>query len=705
MPRLRNFEDDLILASHPEGKIVFEEKSLRMYSTQEVENISFIDSAIEGHSFSGHVEGSYDLSERTVKYILSDEFVSIEDVYEMNDLVGHKIKFFKEITSDVHKELYVPFPFQIEHPDMFVRDFFPMQDEYFIFSIEDWNICETRSYLFNVITKQYRLVTDYEYQIIDFNSKSVFFLLSQGADTYYQYIFSKEDINEAKEPDLDEITGVINHSFVKCFNAECICFINGNETLEKMILVDCYRNSIDLIERFPQLKTIGMDSFTHFGLINLTQHLFTMVLLREEFLLTVIHIENDHLMMSSGDIGCQNPMCSHKKLINVNEIFFDEECIFYGHSNSSSVFGPLRFINANNEVINLSNLCRSMIFFNGILQFVEKFQTNYYLYLREKKIIIFKSNKKMKENDILCNDTVVFPAGDCFFVMATVKDSENLITARIHWERSQAAPIITNIPCGGTKLKGYMFGLPLSYSDDGVVTNYFLGEKKIFSTRNVYYGISYFTSFSNESASACIFCISLYFFKFSIDKHKVEIQKHVEFNANHQISRVYFNPYLMEETGYQLFVVQYIDENLRIRQYLYCLDWVSERFFEPILLYNEADLEGDRFYDFLGSEYMRMDSGIARISILNEIIEVIVIRNAEFPHRDHDQDLNLPSNIAQTSSYDDNTKTITLRTFNIDKDPHSTNPTVETFHLPSFLAEASVFEYYMPDYYEKWRNE
>ncbi|KAL0231959.1 hypothetical protein PCE1_002956 [Barthelona sp. PCE] len=56
MPRVRKFEDDLIIRAYPEGQMIFEGEGVRLLSSRENKDISLIESAIEDKDFVGYVE-------------------------------------------------------------------------------------------------------------------------------------------------------------------------------------------------------------------------------------------------------------------------------------------------------------------------------------------------------------------------------------------------------------------------------------------------------------------------------------------------------------------------------------------------------------------------------------------------------------------------------------------------------------------------
>ncbi|KAL0239045.1 hypothetical protein PCE1_004736 [Barthelona sp. PCE] len=476
--------------------------------------------------------------------------------------------------------------------------------------------------------------------------------------------------------------------------------------LEDMIIIDCQRNRVNLTERFPQLKSLNI-SLQSFGIITLSQDICTMIIFECPMSLlnclycVIVHVENGELHMSSGTMELNDPICDHFNHIDLTQdSFHHEDFVLYGTCSNTGSFGPIKYSYVENEVMRLCGLSSELVFFDGIPKFYDDVQLNqYFFYLKEKKIVVLKEHDDDSEIKFTVISTHPFSSDEDDFYVFSMKRSGDRSTrkiVKIHWVGKEYLPIITDLPHGGKKCADFLLGLPLCIDYDNLGNCLvYLGNTVILeltANKKVY---EYCDSTANNSV--CILCSdSLHFLQFIVNKCDVEVQKHFFFEHNDNIAEKYYNPRPMIEIhDHHLFVIEKRDSK---NDYLCCLDWSSGNFLEPVLLHDHS-VDDNRFRYFVGDACLKMEHGIVQVSIFNGVIEKVFLHNENLPNIENEMNiLNLPNDIVQSTIYDEETKTMVLRTFNVKDDPRSTNPTVEAFHIPSFLAEASIVEYHMPNY-------
>ncbi|KAL0232233.1 hypothetical protein PCE1_002575 [Barthelona sp. PCE] len=676
MPRVRKFEDDLIMHAYPEGQLIFEGQGLILLKSRE--NISLIESAIEGKDFVGYVEDTRKPLQHTSKLKAGESYMIIDvlrDVLRDDDnIVIHiDILLFSDIMSDEHTSRRISFPFEIS----LTSEIIPIDENHLLFTF--WEIVNRRSHtrrhrccILNVITEEYRCLGDYVQSII--NSNNYIMLRKYQDDTTWHYNFSADDMDDAHEPDIEQLDGV-NLKFFGCYNSDCIFSVRllmGN--VDELIIFDSQRNQDNLTERFPQLKGLNIPNSPDMGLFELTQDVLSMVFIYVRCV--VVHIENGELKMSEGKLNFKNVICDGLKHIDLNDNYFHhEDCVFYGVDEITGSYGPIKFRTVDNDVVRLKSLQPRGIFFDGIA---------------EVKLL----------SRMWCHILSVHPnEGDDFFVMAEDHGETNTYV-KIHWRWSESKPVTTILPHCGSINYGFILGLPLNvdYREDTELV--YLGEKVILELPpNIYIRSVHGSHFDN---SACILCEeAIHFFQLNVNGYDVEVQKHIVFEHEY-LYDVYFNPRPLAETpDHQLFVVHRRSEEAAT-QHLHCLDWSTGSFLEPVLLwkrsYDDEAEEGNYFRNFLGDSYIQVRGGIIKVYVEDGAIETHFYINDSLPYElNISHDPNLPNNTVQDMSYEEETKTMVLKTYNIEEDPESINPTVESFHLPSFMAKASIVEYHMPD--------
>ncbi|KAL0237220.1 hypothetical protein PCE1_000617 [Barthelona sp. PCE] len=407
-----------------------------------------------------------------------------------------------------------------------------------------------------------------------------------------------------------------------------------------------------------------------------------MVLIGSRF--TMVHIENGELKMSEGKLNFKYVICDGWKHIDLNNYFHDEDCVFYSVDKIPERYGPIKFRAVDNEVVSLNSLQPKRIFFDGIAEVNDDNSSiRCYFFFKERKLIVLRG----------CKIRSVQPnEGDEFVVFAKV---HGCAYSKLCWTGSESKPITTILPHCGSENRGFIQGLPLNV-DRGLV---YLGEKMIFEfPPNVKVRKVYDSHFDN---SACIVCYgAIHFFRFNVNGYDVEVQNHIVFESEY--FNFYFNPRpLVETPDHQLFVVHSHSEEAEAEtQHLHCLDWSTGSFLEPFLLWKrsyDGTEEGNFFLNFVGDSYIHVWHGIIKAYVEDGAIKTRFFTNNSFPIVNLSQNHNLPNNTIQKVIYEGETKSMVLKTYNVEEDTESMNPTVETFHLPSFLAEASIFEYHMPD--------
>ncbi|KAL0238908.1 hypothetical protein PCE1_004599 [Barthelona sp. PCE] len=591
----------------------------------------------------------------------------------------------------------------------------PMDENHLLLTIGDAvnNRRVMQSYILNVITEEYRCLGEYSFQSIinsPYFTNNYILLKKCQDDTIWHYSFSVDDMDEAHEPDIEQLHCVHLEYFFECLNSDCICSVRFRyQEIDELIIFDCQRNQVNLIERFPQLKRLYIKKKkSKFALLTLTQDVLSIVFIGFGSSFTVIHIENGELKMSEGKLNFKYVICDGWKHIDLNDnSFCDEDCVFYGVDEITGRYGPIKFREASKEVVRLKSLHPKKIFFDGIAEvYDDNASIRYYFFFKERKLIVLRGCRPVSHTS--CEIRSVHPnEGDDFFVMAE-KHSETNTYVKIHWRWSESKPVTTILPHCGSNNRGFIQGLPVNVDrlEDrtGLV---YLGSKLLLDLPpNIYVRGVHRSHFDN---SACILCRdTIHFFRFNVNGYVVEVQNHIVFESEYSCD-VYFNPRPLAETpDHQLFVL-YVEDGEATTQHLHCLDWSTGSFLEPVFLYQygiyDEMEEGNYFNNFVGDSYIHVWHGIIKAYVEDGAIKTRFFTNNSFPIVNISQNHNLPNNTIQKVIYEGETKTMVLKTYNIEEDPESMNPTVETFHLPSFLAEASIVEYHMPDYYECFHDE
>ncbi|KAL0239231.1 hypothetical protein PCE1_004922 [Barthelona sp. PCE] len=704
MPRVRKFEDDLIIRAYPEGQLIFEGHGLRLLKSRENTDISLIESAIEGKDFVGYVDGIH--LEYISKFRSSDTgWISVQENYDNKGMfVDLTVLFFKEITSNEYTSINIPFPL---HQDQYLSsDVLPLDDKHLFFSIsetnDDMHEEVTRSYILNIQSKEYRCLGDFSYFISSEINPKFIVLNSFEDNSIYHYNFSVDDMNESHEPDLERLEDVYQSSYVTCCNANCVCFGKfSNNGLLDMIIVDTQRNYVSLMERFPQLKALRMSYFFWMSLFTLTQNVLIMIV-SDGLLCTVVHIEGGEMKMSEGRLSFFDIRCNYIKDIDLESDFHHDDCVFYGGCNDTGAYGSIQYRCINSDVMQLTNLQPVEIFHDGIACFCSSgFDTQYFFYLKEKKIVILRNVSSNSNFQLKYSQLSVHPEEDNFFVMAErYGRGQNKRLVKIEWECSESKPIITEYGQGGSNFRNIILGLSFStdYLDDYTLILY-VGDTMVLELPPQT-NITHCCSFAGDLAA--FFCDNaVHFVQLIINGNDVEVQKHITFDYDIEGLHVQLNNLPMVETAdHHLFIVHKDYENCQL-QYLHCLDWSTGCFLKPILLYDfsnsDGASEGRCFIGFLGDSYLHVEGGIIKVFIEDGVIKTRFFTNDDIPCINN-ASLNQPNNVVQSATFEAETKSMVLRTYNVEEDPESTNPKVETFYIPSFIAEASIIEFHMPNY-------
>ncbi|KAL0229810.1 hypothetical protein PCE1_003374 [Barthelona sp. PCE] len=721
MPRVRKFEDDLIIKSYPEGRIFFYKSGFRLINSREKTGISLIESAVKGKDFCEYFEETC----QPIQYSFKQKagtggYMVFEQNFTDNILTDIDILFFEEITSDDHTIRKVALPFEINNQDRYLASrILPLDSNHLLFFIGENNENHrslTKCYIFNILTEKNRCLGEYcDYPTSLMSPNYTLLSNNEGDFSIYHYNFCVDDMDESHEPNIVQLEEF--NRCIDCFNADCVCSATFGTGFEELIIIDSQRNHVDLLERFPQLKDLKTNCCSGFILFTLTQNVFSALLRRNNSIFIVVHIENGELKTSTGRLGCYDLVCDNIKHIDLTISFHDELCCLYGANNYDGVYGPLKYRSVSNEVMRLDNICPLSVMFDGIAHFNDYSGMQCFFYFKEKKIVIHKSvmnsNGRIQRS---YNKLSFHPVGEeHFFMLAQRYDRHGSSeVVKIHWEGSESKPIITSCQIGLNNV-GIIAGLPfyVSYNDNGTTHGY-LGDTRILELpQDEYFNDC---SYSVVGNSACIFCSeSINFFQFLIDENDVEVQKHFIFYHDNDVANVNYNPRpLVDTADHQLFVVHKYGVESEVHQ-LHCLNWETGNFLEPVLIYKYTNdefedecerIQGHNFISFVGDSYISVDQGIYKVTIVNGTIETHFFSNSNLTFNgDFLNNLNLPNNVVQVMKYEEETKTMVLKTFNVEQDPESTNPTVETFHLPSFLAEASIVEYHMPNYHSQTNNE
>ncbi|KAL0234140.1 hypothetical protein PCE1_001178 [Barthelona sp. PCE] len=711
MPRVRKFEDDLIIRAYPEGQLIFEGEGVALINSREITEISLIESAIEDKDFVGYVEDTRKPLQYTSKLKAGESYMIIDMISDDSGIITHlDILLFDHIMSDEHIRRRIPFPLCLTK--FLVIDIIPMDENHLLLTIDETvnNRQVILCYILSALTDEYRCLG--EYDLIESNINSNYIMLRKCQDdTTWHYNFSVDDMDEAHEPDIEQLHGIYSGYIIImwCLNSDCICLVSfRDQEIDELIIFDCQRNRVNLTERFPQLKGLNINRYSSFSLLTLTQNVLSMIFIYSRCV--VVHIENGELKMSEGKLNFKNVICDGWKHIDLNDNYFhDEDCVFYSVDKITGRCGLIKFRTVDNEVFWLNSLQPNRIFFDGITEvYGHNASIRCYFFFKERKLIVLRGCRKPFSHTS-CEIRSVHPnEGDEFFVMAKVRSEVVTTYVKLCWNGSEFKPITTILPHCGSENYGFIQGLPLNVDLENRAGLVYLGEKMILDLPPNFYVLSVHGSHFDNSA--CIVCIeATHFFQLNVNGYDVEVQKHIIFEHEY-LYDVYFNPRPLAETpDHQLFVVC-THSRVATTQHLHCLDWSTGRFLEPVHLYqnnkNEKIEEGHSFRNFVGDSYIQVRGGIIKVYVEDGAIETHFYINDSLPYElNISHDPNLPNNTVQDMSYEEETKTMVLKTYNIEEDPESMNPTVETFHLPSFLAEASIVEYHMPDYHEHYHNE
>ncbi|KAL0232405.1 hypothetical protein PCE1_002746 [Barthelona sp. PCE] len=693
MPRVRKFEDDLVMQAYPEGQMIFEGQGVRLLKSRENTDIILIESVIEGRDFVGYVEDTCETLKYTSKLKAGTGYMCIQHNYDDMEL---EVLFFRDFKSDEHDVRRVSIP--IEKENFFSSSVIPVDENHLLYAISERcgnhrNECVTRCYLSNVLTGENRKIGEYECLPL---TNSNFIILIHDS-VLHHYNFSKDDMKEEHDPDIERMNDVGLHSTICCYNADCVCFVSySNGLIEEMIVFDCQRNHLSLTERFPQLKKLNIDGITHFSLFSLTQDCFFVIFFYGGSKCSVVHIENGHLNVSNGEIPVYNLYCSDWDHLDLTEAFNHESYVFYGTS-SIGVYGPIKYRSLSSEMLSLSTLQPKKIFFDGVAKFCNNdLKHQYFLNFKENRIDIFRNTDCIHNVQILFNK--FSDQLNAFCVISPEPGGEQgPKVVNIHWKCSKPKPIVSELPYGGSHFVSIVLGLPFSV-DHGNNNSclVFLGDTVILELPQNSYVNDIFGTITDNYL--CIFCTdSVHFFQLLIGEYGVEVQKHFILDHNGEISYVQCCVY-PTATDHQLFVLNVYGEGVET-QHLHCLDWTTGNFLKPILLYRSGSNfdQATHFRNFIGDSCLLVNQGIVKVFIVDETITSRFFANSHLSLKNLNFNLNLPKNIVQAVIYEAEARTMILKTYNIEEDPESMNPTVETFHLPSFLAEASIVEYHIPE--------
>ncbi|KAL0238719.1 hypothetical protein PCE1_004411 [Barthelona sp. PCE] len=677
--------------------MIFEGEGVVLLKSREITEISLIESAIEGKDFVGYVEGTGEPLKYTYKERAGESYMIIRKLFDDSNFLAHlDILLFDHIMSDEHTRRRIPFPFEMNNFMRQCSRIFPMDENHLLFTISDTvnNRQVILCYILNVLTEEYRCLGDYDSQS---NINSNYILLRKCQDdTIWHYNFSADDMDEAHEPDIEQLHGIYSGCIRWCFNSDCIFSVLQGHRYGELVIFDSQRNRVNLTERFPQLKGLNISRLSNFALLTLTQNVLSMIFIYSRYV--VVHIENGELKMSKGEMNFKKVIWDGWKHIDLNDdSFCDEDCVFCRADEITGRCGLIKFRTVDNEVFWLNSLQPKRIFFDGITEvYGHNASIRCYFFFKERKLIVlhgpWKPHSLSKEGII----SVHLNEGDDFIVLTEVN---GCAYGKLCWTGSEFKPITTILPHCGSEHFGFILGLPLNVDrlEDraGLV---YLGSKLLLDLPPyIYVRRVHGSHFDN---SACIVCDeAIHFFRFYVNEFEVEVQKHIV-SEHRYVVNVYFNPRSLDETpDHQLFVVHGHSEEEIATQHLHCLDWSTGSFLEPVLLWEGSCYaeEGDSFCNFVGDSYIHVRNRIIKVYVEDGAIKTRFFTNYKIPYMKISHDPNLPNNVIQDMSYEGETKTMVLKTYNIEEDPESMNPTVESFYLPSFLAEASIVEYHMPD--------
>ncbi|KAL0232420.1 hypothetical protein PCE1_002761 [Barthelona sp. PCE] len=362
MPRVRKFEDDLVIRAYPEGQMIFEDQGVVLLKSRE--KFSLIESAIEGKDFVGYVEDTRKPLQYTSKLKAGESYMIIEQLLDDSNFLTHiDILLFSDIMSDEHTRRRIPFPFEMNNFRRLFSRIIPMDENHLLLTIGDAvnNRRVIQSYILNVLTYDYRCLG--EYYSISVRTPNYILLRNCQDDTIWHYNFSVDDMDEAHEPDIEQLDDIYLR-FFGCLNSDCIFSARfRDQEIDELIIFDSQRNQVNLTERFPQLKGLFIGSNSDFTLLTLSQDVLSMIVIYSSFMV-VVHIENDELKMLEGEMNLDYVLCNDLKHIDLNDNYFhDEDCVFYGVDERTKLCGLIKFRTVDNEVMRLKSLHPTDIFF------------------------------------------------------------------------------------------------------------------------------------------------------------------------------------------------------------------------------------------------------------------------------------------------------------------------------------------------------
>ncbi|KAL0230324.1 hypothetical protein PCE1_003885 [Barthelona sp. PCE] len=700
MPRVRKFEDDLILKSFSEGKLYFKGESVRLTSCQDIELTRLIDG-----NFCGYIiDGSHTVFNWSKKKTRNGTkyFVFEQRRDDENTLIGLHIQLFDSFDSvDISSEFDIEFEFDFILNDDYCylsTGFEPLDDNHLFFTVGFPDEEVVKCYLLSMLSMSHRYLGNYEY----YPSNSDYIVLvryEMGNPMLFHYNFSPDDIDENHEPFIAPLD-YYYHDTIICRNANCACFaLKGNENFEKLVLVDSMCHQVDLLQRFPSLKHYLKGHFSDFFIFHLSESSMYLLFVHETNCIAVMIDENGQ-RSTSGQLGCSSSIITERKYIDLSLNDFNyENCTIYG-CDVTGAYGVLKWRESSNEILFLTSIFPEKVYFDGVLHSRNYDNcTHCFFFLKEKRMIVvrdvgmfFAAHNECKYSEICYN-----PVGEFSLICEVMKDFEPKIL-KIHWEENSTTAIITELYDGD----GY-FGIAAGQVVSVAVDNFngpkiYLGKTKILELPPEDFLVHADGSSFNQTAVIVTDC-SVHFFLF-LDESEgdVRIQKHVMMYDITDLIRVTPAKYFLEDSKSQLFNVESLDADGGTVHHLYCLDWESEIFFEPITL-------SESFVSFVGDSWIRVVDGVIKANVVDGYLKTRFRSNhvLDIP-TDLVDEQRFPNNIHQQFDYNFETKMMSLITLNVEEDPESECPMVEMYHMPSFIAEADVVQYHMPGYDEYHRG-
>ncbi|KAL0232444.1 hypothetical protein PCE1_002785 [Barthelona sp. PCE] len=130
MPRVRKFEDDLVMQAYPEGQMIFEGQG----------------------DFAGYLEDTGEPLQYTSKLRAGESYMIIDELFEDRIITHLDILLFSDIMSDEHTSRRIPFPFPMIKS--LSSRIIPMDENHLLFTINETvnNRRYFHCYKLNVIT-------------------------------------------------------------------------------------------------------------------------------------------------------------------------------------------------------------------------------------------------------------------------------------------------------------------------------------------------------------------------------------------------------------------------------------------------------------------------------------------------------------------------------------------------------------------------